>query len=75
MQKKHVKETEPTESYKLNPLEDLFKSDPMEIAKEIESNEANSEEVPEPKKKRKVAGFKTKKLQKVRKTKKLKKVV
>lgn len=67
MQKKHKEQTEPTESYKLNPLEDLFKSDPLEVAKEIENKEENSEnDVPVVKKKQKKIGFKTKKLQKVR---------
>lgn len=70
MQKKHAEETEPTESYQLDPLDDLFKSDPLEIAKEIENNEDNSQNST---KKLKGPSFKPKTLKKVKKTKKLKK--
>lgn len=39
----HVAATEPKESYKLNPLDDIFKDDPLEVAKEMSSAKKNND--------------------------------
>lgn len=40
-QKIHAEATRPKESYKFNPLDNLFKGDPLEVAQDIQDEEKN----------------------------------
>lgn len=67
-QKAHAEATRPTDSYKLTPLDDIFKGDPLKKALDLGKDDSNSKEkkmVNKPKKKKKIRKAPTTKKSKV----------